>query len=328
MTAAFEVISPGIHTTVQDAGRIGFQDIGVPASGPLDRISLRLANALVGNPPGTPALELLLAGPTLRVLAESARIALVGSSATIEIRTGDTPNFSGAKIVPAGRSVRVVRGEVFRIASLGEWRCACLAIEGGPAIAPVLGSASTYVRGALGGLHGRALRARDSLSLKLDAVAERDEAALAQPLLPDFEQFIRVVLGPQADDFTHAAMQTLLSAEYSLSAQSDRMGYRLDGPALAHAGGYNIVSDGIVTGSIQVPGSGQPIILMVDNQTTGGYPKIATVISADIPLLGRRKPGRRIRFAAVDVNAAEALRRQQEADIEHQCARIFTMDHD
>jgi len=328
VSAALEVISPGIHTTMQDARRIGFQDIGVPASGPLDRISLRLANALVGNPPGTPALELLLAGPTLRVLAESARIALVGGGANIEIRASDAPNFSGAKIVPAGRSVRVVRDEVLRITSLGEWRCACLAIEGGLAITPVLGSASTYVRGALGGLHGRALRAHDNLPLNLNAATERDEAALSQPLLPGFEQVIRVVPGPQADYFTHAAMQTLLSAEYSLSAQSDRMGYRLDGPLLTHARGYNVVSDGIVTGSIQVPGSGQPIILMVDNQTTGGYPKIATVISADIPLLGRRKPGRKIRFAAVDVAEAEALRRQQEADIERQCTLIITTVHD
>ena len=328
MMPSLEVIAPGIHTTVQDAGRNGFQDIGVPASGPLDRISLRLANALVGNSPGTPALELLLAGPTMRLNAQSARIALVGGNANIEIRAGDARDFSNARIIPAGRSARVVRGEVFRIAGLGEWRCACLAIEGGPAIAPVLGSASTYVRGAVGGLHGRALRSRDSVQLNLNAVTERDETALSQPLLPDFEQFIRVVPGPQADYFTHAAMQTLQSAEYSLSAQSDRMGYRLDGPMLAHARGYNIVSDGIVTGSIQVPGSGQPIILMVDNQTTGGYPKIATVISADIPVLGRRKPGRKIRFVAVDVSEAEALRRQQEADIERQCASIFASVHD
>ena len=126
---------------------------------------------------------------------------------------------------------------------------------------------------------------------------------------------VRVVLGPQRDYFTDDAVATLLSSDYVISNQADRMGYRLDGPALAHAKGYNIVSDGTVVGAIQVPGSGQPIILMVDNQTTGGYPKIATVISADIPVVGRRKPGRAIRFVAVDVEDALRLRREQEAAI-------------
>jgi allophanate hydrolase len=124
-----------------------------------------------------------------------------------------------------------------------------------------------------------------------------------------------VVLGPQRDYFTDDAVATLLSSDYVISNQADRMGYRLDGPTLVHAKGYNIVSDGTVVGAIQVPGSGQPIVLMVDNQTTGGYPKIATVISADVPVVGRRKPGRTIRFVAVDVQDALRWRREQEASI-------------
>jgi len=309
MIQALEVIAPGLHTTIQDRGRIGFQDVGVPTSGPLDRVSLRLANALVGNHPGTPALEMLLQGPTLKVLADSVRVALVGCNASIDIRSGN------ARLIPAGQSVRLTRGEVFRIGALGDSVCAYLAIEGGPDIPHVLGSASTYVRGAIGGLHGRRFQQRDIVPLEREAVDARGEYALSRPLDLALDQPIRVILGPQADYFTNDAVQTFLSSDYTVSHQADRMGYRLEGPALEHAKGYNIISDGIVSGSIQVPGSGRPIVLMVDNQTTGGYPKIATVISTDIPVAARRKPGRTIRFAAVDVREAERLRRQQEAAI-------------
>jgi allophanate hydrolase len=146
----------------------------------------------------------------------------------------------------------------------------------------------------------------------MNEVNARPERALGVPIAPGLADPIRVVLGPQADYFSAEAIDTLLTSEYVISPQADRMGYRLQGPVLAHKGGYDIVSDGIVTGAIQVPGSGQPIVLMVDNQTTGGYPKIATVVSADVPLVARRKPGRSIRFAEVDVLRAEQLRRDEE----------------
>ncbi len=316
MTPALEVIGPGPHTTVQDMGRIGFQDVGVPPAGPLDRISLSLANALVGNAPNTPALEMLLQGPTLKVIADSVRVALVGCGAGIEIRSGN------ARTVPAGRSVRLVRDEVFRIGALDDSVCAYLAIEGGPEVPRVLGSASTYVRGAIGGLRGRRLRQNDVVPLKLSGVNERGEHALSRPLELAFDQPIRVVLGPQDDYFTNDALQTFLSSDYIVSPQADRMGYRLAGPVLAHAKGYDIVSDGIVTGAIQVPGSGLPIVLMVDHQTIGGYPKIATVISADIPVIGRRRPGRPIRFIAVDVREAEQLRSEQEAALRQELEKL------
>ena len=316
MISALEVVASGVHTTIQDRGRTGYQDVGVPNSGPLDRVSFRLANALVGNLPGTPALEMLLQGPTLKVLADSVRVALVGCSASIDVRTGN------ARLVPPGQSVRLVRDDVFRVGALGDSVCAYLAIEDGPDVPHVLGSASTYVRGALGGLHGRRFRKGDVVPLKLDAVGIGAERALARPLDLAFDQPIRVVLGPQADYFTDEAVQTFLSSEFTVSQQADRMGYRLEGPVLAHAKGSDIVSDGIVTGSIQVPGSGRPIVLMVDNQTTGGYPKIATVISADIPLVGRRRPGRTIRFVAVDVREAEQLRRQHEAMVDKEVNAI------
>jgi biotin-dependent carboxylase-like uncharacterized protein len=306
MISAFKVINPGLQTTVQDLGRTGFQDVGVPVSGALDRLSLRLANVLVGNLPGAAALEMVLQGPALEVQADSVRVALVGCNAAIEV--------DGAGPTPAGRSVRLTKGQVLRVARLGDSGCAYLAVEGGIDVAPSLGSASTYARAAIGGYSGQALRPADLVPLKQAAAAVRSERALAKPLDLAFDQPIRVVLGPQADYFTEAAIATFLSAEYSVSGQSDRMGFRLEGAKLEHAKGYNIVSDGIVTGAIQVPGSGLPIILMADAQTTGGYPKIATVVSADIPVLGRRKAGQKIRFTAVDVSEAEALRRRQEAD--------------
>ncbi len=307
MTAALEVVDAGLHTTVQDRGRRGYQDIGVPVSGPLDRIGFQLANALVGNPRDASALELLVLGPTLRVLADSARVALAGCGATLEIRSGAT------RRIGAGESTRVVRGDVIRVGALGASMCATLAVEGGIGVAPVLGSRSTYVRGAIGGHEGRRLVKGDLLPLNLERVPDRAERALREPLDLALDRPIRVVPGPQRNHFTDSAFETLLDAEYVVSPQADRMGFRLTGPKLAHADGYNIVSDGIVSGSIQVPGSGLPIILMVDNQTTGGYPKIATVVSADLPVVGRRKPGRPIRFAVVDVHEAEALRREQES---------------
>ena len=307
MTSTLKVLQPGVHTTVQDFGRTGFQDVGVPVSGPLDRIGLQLANALVGNGLKVPVLEMLLQGPAFEVEAEGVRIALAGCNSAIEVGGGES------RTVPAGTSVRLARGDTFRIVNLGDSGCAYLAIEGGLALAPSLGSAATYVRGRIGGINGQTLKRGDQLPLHQATVPQRPEKTLGQPFDLVLDQPVRVVLGPQADYFSESAIAAFLSAVYVVSAQSDRMGFRLEGVPLEHAKGYNIVSDGIVTGSIQVPGSGLPIVLMTDAQTTGGYPKIATIISADIPMLGRRRPGRTVRFKAVSVAEAEAARREQEA---------------
>jgi allophanate hydrolase len=313
---ALEVINSGSHTTIQDLGRTGFRDVGVPSSGPLDHISFRLANSLVGNPVNTPSLEILMLGPTLKVLADSVRIALVGGDASVEIGSG-----SGRRI-PSGQSARLSSGDVLRIPPLGNTVCAYLAIEGGFHIPPVLGSASTYPRGRIGGIEGRRLQPRDLAPIKQNKARLRAESVMARPLDLGLDQPIRVILGPQADYFSKEAIETFLSADYVVSPQSDRMGYRLKGPTLIHTKGYNIISDGIVTGAIQVPGSGQPIILMVDNPTTGGYPKIATIISADIPVVGRRSPGRKVRFVAVEVEEAQMARRQQEMWIQREIDAI------
>jgi allophanate hydrolase len=314
MISGFRVIAPGLFTTVQDLGRRGFQNIGVPVSGALDRIALTSANVLAGNAGNAAALEMLVQGPTLEVEAESVRIAAVGvDSFTVEGRSSRT--------IGGGRSVRVMRGETVRFAALPSF-CGYLAIEGGVAVPPVLGSAATYVRNRVGGLDGRTLMAGDIVPVAIEDVADGTDLALSADLDPGFDRPIRVVLGPQDDYFTEDAVATFLSGPYRISRQADRMGFRFEGPALTHAKGSNIVSDGIVAGSVQVPGSGQPIVLLADAQTAGGYPKIATVISADIPLLVRRGPGREVRFAAVTQADAEAIRREQEAALAADLAAI------
>jgi biotin-dependent carboxylase-like uncharacterized protein len=308
MNPILRVKSPGLHTTVQDLGRDGFADVGVPPSGALDAVALRLANALVGNAPNAAALEVLVSGPTLEMLADAVHVAFVGGTAGMSVEDAHH------RSVAVGRSVHLKKGEVVKLGMLARTSCGYIAVEGGIGVPLTLGSASTYTRGTLGGFEGRALRAGDVLHGEVGDTM-RSELELTTPLDADFDAPIRVVLGPQDDHFTESAIKAFLAGTYSVSAQADRMGFRLEGPALAHTRGYNIVSDGIVSGSIQVPGSGQPIVLMRDYQTIGGYPKIATVISSDISRLGRRSPGAKVLFAKVSREEAEAIYREEEAAI-------------
>jgi allophanate hydrolase len=293
---------------VQDLGRVGYQNIGVPVSGALDGFGLRLANALVGNPQGTAALEILVNGPTIEIAADTARLALVGAGASLCVGSEAT------RVVASGQSVTLRRGDVVQVTLGRQSACCYLAVEGGIAVPRVLGSASTYVRAALGGLNGRTLQRDDVIPLAVGCASERNELrAPAAPSTPA-DQPIRVVLGPQQKYFRKEALAVLLDAEFRVSKDADRMGMRLDGPLLQHRGGWDIVSDAIATGSIQVPGSGQPIVLLADHQTTGGYPKIATVISADLPRLGRCRPGDPLRFVSVELEEAEEICREAERE--------------
>jgi biotin-dependent carboxylase-like uncharacterized protein len=315
MTAAgLKVLAPGLHTTVQDLGRPGYLAIGVPPSGALDGFSFRLANALVGNDPEAPALEVLLSGPTLEIAADTVRVALAGADASLATER--------SRIVTAGQSVTLSRGAVFQVVVGRRSACCYLAVEGGLMVPPVLGSASTYVRAAIGGIEGRALRRGDFVPLAVARATERAELRLRSPLPATGDQPIRVVLGPQKECFTAAAVAALLGSEFRISRSADRMGMRLDGPLLRHRAGWDIVSDAIPTGAIQVPGSGQPILLLADHQTTGGYPKIATVVSADLPIVGRRRPGDTLRFVAITVEAAEELCRDAERQLAELAARL------
>jgi biotin-dependent carboxylase-like uncharacterized protein len=318
MTPVLRVQSPGLMTTVQDLGRVGYQHLGVPVSGALDPVSLRAANLLVGNPPDTAVLEIAYQGPVLVVEADSVRIALAGVNAPVEIVSQEGDGGSGR--IGLLQSVRLRRGQAVRVGALAG-AVTYLAVEGGFDITRVLGSRSTYTRAAIGGFQGRALKAGDALPLVLADVAEREEQMLPSLDLVPPQRF-RIVPGPQDDYFTEAGIATLTEATYTVTPATDRMGMRLDGPKLEHAKGYNIVSDGIAPGSIQVPGNGLPIVLLADRQTTGGYPKIATVISADLPALGRLVPGAKVAFEAVDIEAAEAAARQLAAEIAALAERI------
>ena len=304
MIPVLKVIAPGFHTTLQDQGRRGFQHVGVPVSGALDRNGYLLANALVGNAQGAACLEIIGSGPELEVASSSARIALVGSGG-LEISGRDGP------LIPSGQTAHLTRGEIVRVRLGGEAFCSYLAIEGGFEVPLCLNSRSTYTRAGFGGLSGRPLRSGDTLHGTIDDAAARAEVCLNDRRSLRLDQAIRVVLGPQDDYFTEDAIETLLSGVYSITPASDRMGFRLAGPLLEHKSDYNIVSDGIVAGSIQVPGSKLPIVLMADAQTTGGYPKIATVISADLPILGVRGAGCAVRFQSVSREEAEKIRRAE-----------------
>ena len=293
---ALVVLAAGPATSLQDAGRFGWQRYGVGPAGAMDRRALALANALAGNPPGSAAIEFALAGGRLRVDGAAARIALAGADCTLKI--------DGAA-VPALASATARDGQTVEVGPARAGVFAYLAVAGAFTIMPTLGSLSLHHRTGLGGLEGRSLRPGDRLPLRLPEPSGH-ELALPSPPRGQTEP-IRVVLGPQDDHFTPAALATLVNGAYAISDQADRMGLRLNGPKLEHsAKGYNIVSDGIPTGAIQVPGNGLPLILLADRQTTGGYPKIATVISSDLPRLVQCRPGTSLRFAVVD--RAEAVR--------------------
>ncbi|RAI34022.1 biotin-dependent carboxyltransferase family protein [Rhodoplanes serenus] len=313
------VLAPGAMTTLQDVGRRGSQRLGIPVSGALDPLALAAANVLVGNAPETAALEIAYLGPTLRVEADSARVAVAGGSAIIEVI--DAEDGAPPRRVPPLTSMRLVRGQTLRIGGLSGSVVGYLAVAGGFAVEPFLGSRSTLVRGGLGGFAGRALRADDLLPLAAAAAPARDEMTLPELAFAAPER-VRVVLGPQEDHFTAEGVATFLASAYTVSPSTDRMGMRLDGPTITHRDGFNIVSDGIAPGAVQVPGNGVPIVLLADRQTTGGYPKIATVISADLPGLGRLAPGATLRFQAVDIDTAVAARRAFVAEIDGLAARL------
>ncbi|WP_243374444.1 biotin-dependent carboxyltransferase family protein [Microvirga solisilvae] len=293
------VKSCGPLTSLQDWGRIGYQGFGVSPSGAMDRRCLAMANALVGNAPETAAIEFVNLGGSFVCEDGELRLALVGAGCAASIN--DTP-------VAPNTTIVLREGDTLQVGHARSGTFAYLSVAGGFQIEPQLGSLSFHQRSRLGGLNGAPLKAGDRLPCKADA---QDVTPMQLPLEPLEETGpIRVMMGPQDDYFTDDAIQTFLSAEFSISPQADRMGFQLNGPQLEHAKGFNIVSDGIVDGHIQVPGSGLPIVLMRDRQTAGGYPKIAAIISADLARFAQMRPGTPVRFRAVSRDEAVAAARQ------------------
>jgi antagonist of KipI len=293
--AAVEVLDPGLLTSVQDAGRAGHRRIGVAGAGPVDAHGLATANAAVGNPPDAAALECTVAGPTLAFLAPL-RFAVSGADLGAVLERADL----GAWPVPLGASVLARPGNVLRFTGRHSGCRAYLALRGGIDVPAVLGSRSTDLPSGFGGLAGRALRGGDRIAVQ----PETGEAAqpAARPERHARSATVRVVLGPQADHFDAATTARFLSSPWRVGSTSDRVGCRLEGESLRHLGPPEILSDGMVPGSIQVPPDGQPIVMAADGPTTGGYPKIATVVTADLPVLAQLVPGEgEVRFEAVRV---------------------------
>jgi antagonist of KipI len=292
-----EILDAGPLTTVQDLGRFGQLRHGIPPSGPMDRRAFVLANRLAGNADGAAALECTLIGPRFRVHTQCA-MAVAGADVTITIEGREATCLS-TLVLDAGDTVK--------IGAARSGVRSYIAFSGGIDVPLVMGSRSTYVRGGLGGFEGRALRKRDRLALTPGALPERmhvESSAIESSL---DESAIRVILGPQADRFTDEGIRTFLGTHYEMLPQSDRMGARLRGERIAHVRGHDIVSDAIALGSVQVAGDGQPIVLLVDRQSTGGYTKLATVCSFDIRRIAQTRPGRSLRFKAIEVEEAHRL---------------------
>ena len=302
------VLTPGLLTTVQDLGRWGFQSSGVSVAGPMDAYAHRLANALVGNAAGDATLEVTLIGPELECDDERV-IAMTGGE--FEISVDERPVQMYTPLVVRPRS-RVTCGRRLRGAR------AYLAVAGGIDVPMVFGSRATHLSSGLGGFEGRALRAGDRVPLGPPhgpAVTAGEESqvrahhpipARLRAVLPNGQTRLRILPGPHQDFFAADALEALQRMPYRIDPRSDRMGFRLEGVPVGRAGEAEMISDATPMGAIQIPPSGQPVLLMADRQTTGGYPTIATVITADLGLAGQLAPGESIAFTICSPTEAMA----------------------
>ncbi len=304
---ALRVEVPGLLTTVQDLGRLGFERFGVPAAGAMDPFALRAANALVGNPAGAAGLELGWDGVTVTAGAEG-MWAVTGAGAGLSARVN-------GRARPLWTALYLRAGETLEIEKApGGW--AYLGVRGGVDAPLVMGARATYLRGGFGGWQGRSLRAGDALPIgplpgacPWPTVAGRRLPPEARPAYGPAVT-VGVLPGPQAERFSAEQLAVFFSAEYTVTPEADRMGYRLSGPALLPAE-PDLLSEAMPLGAIQVPAGGAPIVMLADRPTTGGYPKIAVVARADIPLVAQCPPGGRLRFHALTVADAQARYRAQ-----------------
>ncbi len=299
---SIQIISPGALTTVQDYGRVGLCEIGFSPSGAVDVSSMELANILVGNDMGEAVLECTILGPTIHFTRDNI-IAITGAFMTPKINDRD---------IPMNKAVTVKAGEDL---SLGVAVTGCrtyIAFAGGLRIKECYGSKSTDLKCVIGGHCGRALKAKDDIEFAyptsylkgMEKRVYKKIEAIASP------RTIRVIMGPQDDYFTEEGIKIFLSRSYKLTSDSNRMACKLSGPIITSKKATDIISDGISLGSIQVASNGQPMVMLSDRQTTGGYAKIATVISTDIPSIAQCKPGDSLLFQSVSLETAHKLYKQ------------------
>ncbi len=304
----FQVLKPGLFTTVQDVGRFGYLRYGIPISGAMDTFSLIAANSLLENRPGDACLETTIQGPELRALAHI-QIAITGARISARINN---------KTLPLWQTADVFKGDTI---SLGRTESGCrayIAARGGLDVPLVLGSRSTCMRAAIGGVEGRAVKSGDTVE-GFHLPLLRSKYSVPVDLRPTFPRQleVRVVMGPQADLFGEVGLERFFSSQYRVTPESDRMGYRLEGPEVKHRDGVDIVSDAVIPGSVQIPKDGKPIVMMRDAQTTGGYPKIAAVVTPDISLLGQAKPGDLLQFSEVTASQASEIYRKNHRLLNH-----------
>ena len=299
------VLNAGLLTTVQDMGRVGYQQFGISVSGVMDPRAAATANILVGNAQEEAVLECTLLGPQLRFDAAN----------TIALTGGDLGASLDGQPLPTYRAVAVQTGQTLRFQAPRTGCRSYLAFAGGLDIPLVMGSRSTDLKAKLGGFQGRPLKKDDVIRFRAPRTPKNfPRRAISPEFVPRPVYTLRVVMGPQDTAFTPEGITAFLSGIYSVTSEFDRMGCRMDGPAIRHVKDGNIISDGIAFGAIQVPTEGKPIIMMADRQTVGGYAKIANVISADFRLLAQLKAADKVRFERVSIQVAqEALLCQRAA---------------
>lgn len=298
------VENPGMLTTVQDLGRYGFQQYGMPVAGAMDNYAMRIANIIVGNDRNAAVLEITFMGFSVR-FEDKGIIAITGADLGASL--------NGRKI-EAWQSIEVNSGDKLTFTTMINGCRSYLAVQGGIGVPSIMGSRSTYIRGKIGGYYGRKLLKGDVLeSDDLNAVIVTSCIKVPSEFIPQYDNScVRVILGPQDDAFSQEEIAKFLNSFYQIGKQYDRMGYRLEGPVIKHKESPDIISDGIALGAVQIPGHGQPIIMMADHQTTGGYTKIANVISIDIPYLAQLKPGDRVCFSEISLEEAQELYDERE----------------
>lgn len=298
-----KISSGGFLTTIQDLGRFGFQETGMSVSGVMDQRSASLANILVGNDENEGVIEVTMMGPVIE-FTEDNIIAVTG---------GDLGAKRNGNPMPLYQAVLVKAGDVLSFQGMFSGSRAYIAFAGGLDVPVVMGSKSTNLKSRIGGFEGRKLGAGDIIGFAAPAtwLPNMDKRRLEPELFSAKERTLRVVMGPQDDCFTDAGIQTFLNSTYTISNEYDRMGCRMEGETIQHKDGGDIITDGISFGAVQVPSHGNPIVMMADHQTTGGYTKIANVISVDLPLLAQCMPSFKIRFEKVEIEEAQRLYCQQ-----------------